>query len=218
MALPIVVLASGTGSNLAAVGRAIEAGRCDAEIRAVLSDRPSAGALSWARERSIPATVVRPADFATRADWDQALALAIGQHAPQLLVLAGFMRLVGEPVLRGCPHRILNVHPALLPLFPGRAGPAEALAAGVRVSGCTVHVVDRGVDSGPILAQAAVPVLPDDDVERLHRRIQRAEHRLLPAVIDAIARGAISLGPEPRIDAIWFAPDGMLASPAIVPD
>jgi phosphoribosylglycinamide formyltransferase-1 len=107
------------------------------------------------------------------------------------------------------------VHPALLPLFPGIDAPAQALRAGVRVSGCTVHVVDSGIDTGPIIAQAVVPVLPGDDAEQLHQRIQRLEHRLLPAVIDGIARGRIELGAEVRVAPGCFDADAMLASPAI---
>jgi phosphoribosylglycinamide formyltransferase-1 len=113
------------------------------------------------------------------------------------------------------PGRIINVHPALLPLFPGIDGPAQAVRAGVRVSGCTVHVVDSGVDTGPIIAQGVVPVLPGDDADRLHRRIQQLEHRLLPAVIDGVARGRIELGAEVRIAERWFDPAAMLASPAL---
>ena len=134
---------------------------------------------------------------------------------PALVVLAGFMKLVGAHTIARFPSRIINIHPALLPSFPGAQGPADAIAAGVRVSGCTVHVVDSGVDSGPIIAQAAVPVLPDDSADRLHERIQRVEHRLLPAVIDAIARGAIELAPAVRIAPASFAADAFLFSPPL---
>jgi phosphoribosylglycinamide formyltransferase-1 len=111
------------------------------------------------------------------------------------------MRVVGSALLARFPRRIINVHPALLPLFPGTHGPEQAIAAGVRISGCTVHVVDAGVDTGPIIAQAAVPVLPNDDAATLHERIQRAEHELLPRVIDAIAQRAIVLEPALRMPA-----------------
>lgn len=196
--MPIVVLASGRGSNLHALLRAIDDGRCAARVVAVISDREKAPALEHARARGIATSVVKPKDHADRAAWDRALADAIAEHAPSLVVLAGFMRIVGEAVLARFGGRIVNVHPALLPAFPGIDGPAQAIAAGVRVTGCTVHVVDAGVDTGPILAQAVVPVLPGDDAERLHARIQPAEHRLLPAVVDWIATGALVLEPVPH--------------------
>jgi phosphoribosylglycinamide formyltransferase-1 len=215
MALPIAVLASGTGSNLDAILQAIDAEQCQARVAVVVSDRNSAGALLLARGRAIPAHVVRLKDFATRELWDEALADVVCSHGPALVVLAGFMKLLGAQMLSRFAGRIINVHPALLPLFPGTDAPAQAIAAGVRLSGCSVHVVDGGLDSGPIIAQAAVPLLPDDDAERLHRRIQQAEHRLLPAVVDAVARGDIELGELLRIDPTQFAPDAILFSPAI---
>lgn len=215
MALPIVVLISGTGSNLRAILAAADAGRCDAAVRCVISDRESAKGLELARSRGIPTRVVKLKDHPDRAGWDEALARAVAEHEPALVVLAGFMRLVGEAMLERFAGRIINVHPALLPLFPGTDAPAQAVRARVRVSGCTVHVVDSGVDTGPIIAQAVVPVLPDDDAERLHQRIQRVEHALLPAVIDGVARGAISLGAELHVAARCFDAGAMLASPAI---
>lgn len=196
--LPLVVLASGRGSNLMAILEAIDAGRCHARVVAVIADREKAPALDHARARSIATVVVKPKDHADRAAWDRALADAIAARSPGLVVLAGFMRIVGEAVIARFGGRIVNVHPALLPAFPGLDAPAQALAAGVRITGCTVHLVDAGVDTGPILAQAAVPVLPGDDAERLHARIQPAEHRLLPAVIDWVAKGALVLDPAPR--------------------
>ena len=196
--MDLVVLASGRGSNLRAIAAAIDAGRCSAKIRAVVSDRPNCEALAWARERELDTDVVAPKDHDGREAWDRALAEAIAAFSPGLVVLAGFMRIVGPAVLARFEGRVVNVHPALLPAFPGKDAPAQAIAAGVRVSGCTVHVVDAGIDTGPILAQAAVPVLPADDAGSLHGRIQRVEHRLLPAIIDAIARGSLVLAPRPR--------------------
>src|SRR6185369_11715763 len=152
---------------------------------------------AFAKERGIETAVVPPKGYASRADWDEALAARVAAASPDLVVLAGFMRIVGAPILARFPHRIVNVHPALLPSFPGTDGPGQAIAKGVRIAGCTVHLVDAGVDTGPILAQAAVPVLPSDDAHTLHARIQVHEHRLLPAVIDAIARGEIVLGERP---------------------
>jgi phosphoribosylglycinamide formyltransferase-1 len=213
MTLPIVVLISGAGSNLRAVLAAIDERRCDARVIAVISDRDSAKGLELARARGIETAVVKMKDFASRELWDEALTRAIASYDPALIVLAGFMKLLGMHTVARFPRRIINIHPALLPLFPGAHGPADAIAAKVRVSGCTVHVVDSGVDSGPIIAQAVVPVLPDDDGERLHQRIQRVEHRLLPAVIDAIARGVVALAPEVRIAEACFDADALLLSP-----
>jgi phosphoribosylglycinamide formyltransferase-1 len=213
MTLSLTVLASGKGSNLGAILAAIDAGRCDARVHKVISDRSDAGALDLAGQRGIATAVVKLKDFGSRAHWDSALLDAVATPAPDLVVFAGFMRLVGAAMVTRFASRIINVHPSLLPLFPGSDAPAQAIAARVRLSGCTVHVVDRGVDSGAIIAQAAVPLLPDDDAPRLHRRIAVAEHRLLPAVIDGIARGCIELGAQVRIDPAWFSPDGILCSP-----
>jgi phosphoribosylglycinamide formyltransferase 1 len=195
--MDLVVLASGRGSNLRAIAQAIDEGRCAARIAAVISDKPSAEALVFATEHGIPTAVVVPKTFPSREDWDRALAAEVARFSPGLVVLAGFMRIVGAAMLERFPYRIVNVHPALLPSFPGTDGPAQAIAKGVRISGCTVHLVDAGVDTGPTLAQAAVSVLPGDDAATLHARIQRAEHRILPAVIDRIAKGEVELGEKP---------------------
>lgn len=197
--LDVVVLASGRGSNLRAILDACGAGRCAARVVGVVSDKPDAPALALAHEHGVPTRVVTLQGKADRAAWDERLADAVAAFAPRMVVLAGFMRIVGPAMLARFPHAIVNVHPALLPAFKGADGPAQAVAAGVRVSGCTVHVVDAGVDTGPILAQAAVRVESGDDAARLHARIQRAEHLLLPATLDAIAKGGIVLGPTPRI-------------------
>jgi phosphoribosylglycinamide formyltransferase-1 len=212
MTLPIVVLISGKGSNLAAILEAMDHGRCDVQVRAVLSDRDSAEGLAQAHARGIATAVVRMKDHADRERWNEALASAIVGYEPAVVVLAGFMRVLGAAVVRRFAGRIVNVHPALLPLFPGTDGPAQAIRAGVRVSGCSVHVVDEGVDTGPILAQAVVPVLPDDDADRLHERIKRVEHALLPAVLHAVARGHIVLGERPRVSAACFDAEAALSS------
>jgi phosphoribosylglycinamide formyltransferase-1 len=195
------VLVSGRGSNLEALLRAIDQGSCPAEVSCVLSDREAAPALELARARGIRTQVVRAKDYADRSLWDAALAEALGREQPELVVLAGFMRIVGSAVLARFANRLVNVHPSLLPAFPGMDAPAQAIAKRVSLSGCTVHLVDGGIDSGPILAQAAVPVLPGDDAPSLHARIQRVEHQLLPAVIAAIARGQITLDPLPQAHA-----------------
>jgi formyltetrahydrofolate-dependent phosphoribosylglycinamide formyltransferase len=197
--LRIAVLASGRGTNLRAILDACDAGTCHARVVGVLSDKKNAGALEIARERAIDTKVVALRDHADRGAWDRALAEAIASVDPELIVLAGFMKIVGPAVLARYEGRIVNVHPSLLPSFPGADGAALALAAGVTISGCTVHLVDAGLDSGKILAQAAVPVLPGDDRDRLQHRIQAQEYWLLPRVIDWIARGQIgSLAADER--------------------
>lgn len=213
--LEIAVLVSGRGSNLRAIAAAIDAGRCRARIAGVLSDRSQADALAFAAERGIPTRVCRPKDHPSREAWDAALAAEVATFSPGLVVLAGFMRIVGPSILARFPHRIVNVHPALLPAFPGTDGPAQAIAAGVRLAGCTVHQVDAGVDTGPVLAQAAVPVLPGDDAASLHARIQAQEHRLLPGVVDAIARGWIVPGARPAFSAECPFGEGAILCPAL---
>jgi phosphoribosylglycinamide formyltransferase-1 len=216
MALRIAVLISGTGSNLSAILEAIDRKQCAAEVCAVLSDKRSAAGLQLARARVIPSSVVALQAYPDRAAWDRALADAMAAANAELIVLAGFMKIVGPAIIERFAGRIVNVHPSLLPLFPGIDGPAQAVAAGVRVSGCTVHLVDRGVDTGRILAQAAVPVLPGDDAAVLHRRIQAAEHRLLPAVINAIATGRMHDGalsataPDALGDQVLFSPASLI--------
>ena len=214
--MDITVLASGRGSNLRAIARAIDEGRCRARIGAVVSDRSDAEALVFARERGIATHLCRPKDHADRGAWDAALAEVVASTAPRLVVLAGFMRIVGPAVLARFPSAIVNVHPALLPSFPGAHATVDAIAKGARVSGCTVHQVDAGVDTGPILAQAAVPVLPTDDAASHHARIQVQEHVLLPAVIDAIARGWIVPGERPSFSPDCpFSSSGSLVCPAL---
>lgn len=213
--LPLAVLASGRGSNLSALLDAIDRGRCHATVVGVLSDRAAAPALALAEARKIPTRVVAARDYAERSAWDEALAAATHAFAPRLVVLAGFMRIVGAPLLARFPRRIINVHPALLPAFPGIDAPLQAIRARVALSGCTVHLVDAGVDTGPILAQAAVRVLADDDASALHARIQRVEHALLPAVVNAIAEGTLELDPEPRYTGGERANDERLVSPPL---
>lgn len=187
----VAVLASGRGTNLRALAGAIDAGACAVELVGALSDRDGCDALAFAAARGLATRIVRPADHRDRTAWDRALADAVRALEPELVVLAGFMRVLGPATLGAFEDRIVNVHPSLLPAFPGLHAPAQALAAGVRIAGCTVHLVDAGVDTGRILAQGAVPVLAGDDAARLHARIQAVEHRLLPRVVDALARGTL---------------------------
>ena len=199
MTIKLTVLISGAGSNLKAIQDAIDRGECDASITAVVADRKKAAGLAFASAAGLRTEVLRPRDFENRDAWSAALLEMVAGFNPDVVVLAGFMRIVSPSFVQRFRGRVLNVHPALLPAFPGTDGPAQALAAGVRVTGCTVHVVDEGVDTGPIIAQAVVRVHDGDDAKILHTRIQAAEHRLFPHVIASVARGAIELSERPVI-------------------
>lgn len=182
----VVVLLSGTGSLCAALLAATDDPSYPAEVVAVGADRPAAG-LDHARRRGVPTFVCALADHPDRAAWDRALAEAIGVHGPDLVVSAGFMKLVGPSVLAAFGGRLINTHPALLPAFPGAHAVRDALAAGVATTGATVHLVDAGLDTGPVLAQREVPVLPGDDEPRLHERIKDVERELLVATVARLA-------------------------------
>ena len=180
----VVVLLSGTGSLCAALLDATEDPAYPAEVVAVGADRPAAG-LEHARRRGVPTFVCALADHPDRSAWDRALADGIAAFAPDLVVSAGFMKIVGPAVLGSFGGRLINTHPALLPAFPGAHAVRDALAAGATVTGSTVHLVDAGVDTGPVLVQREVPVLPDDDESRLHERIKAVERELL---VETVAR------------------------------
>ena len=184
----IVVLVSGTGTNLQALLDACGDPAYGAVVAAVVSDRPDAGGLIRARAAGVPAAVVDPAAYPTRTDWDQALAAAVAEHVPDLVVCAGFMRLLGSAFLERFPGRIVNTHPALLPAFPGAHAVRDALAYGARITGVTVHLIDEGVDTGPVIAQAAVPVVEGDDEEALHERIKGVERALLVETVGRLVR------------------------------
>ena len=183
------MLASGTGSTLQALLDAASDPSYGARVVAVGVDRDGTPAADKACAAGVPVFVVRPGDLVDRSAWDVALADAVAVHAPDLVVCAGFMRLLGAEVLARFPQRIVNTHPSLLPAFPGRHAVADALAHGVKLAGVTVHLVDEGVDTGPVLAQAAVPVLPVDDEAALRSRIQDVERPLYVDVVGRLARG-----------------------------
>lgn len=185
----VVVLASGTGSLLQALLDAAADAAYPAEIVAVGSDRPSAGALTRAEAAGVATFGVPISAYADRAAWDTALTAQVAAYHPDLVVSAGFMKLLGPAFLARYGLRAINTHPALLPSFPGMHAVADALDAGVRVTGSTVHFVDAGVDTGPIVAQEAVAVASDDDVTSLHERIKAVERTLL---VDVVARLAAS--------------------------
>jgi len=180
----VALLASGRGSNLRAILDACAAGRCPAEVALVLSDRADAGALAIARAAGVEQVLhLDPADHSDRAAYDAACAERIAAADCGWVVLAGYMRILSEGFVRRFRNRIINIHPALLPSFPGAHGVEDALRHGVKVSGCTVHLVDAQLDNGPILAQVAVPVEDDDDADSLRARIQQQEHRIYPATL-----------------------------------
>ncbi len=190
------VLVSGGGTNLQAVLDAIASKALDARVAVVISNVAGAGALARAEGRGVPTCVIDHKAFADRASFDAALVAELRARGVDYVVLAGFMRIVTETLLDAFPMRVVNVHPALLPAFPGVDGQDQALHYGVRVAGCTVHFVDAGTDTGPILAQAVVPVLETDDEASLRARILEKEHALLPLVLQWCAEGRVTV--EPR--------------------
>jgi phosphoribosylglycinamide formyltransferase-1 len=188
MVARLVVLVSGEGTNLQALIDACQDATYGAEIVAVGADRDGIKALVRAHDNGIPAFVRRIKDFGDREKWDGSLTEACLEHEPDLVVSAGFMKLVGAGFLKAFPGRFVNTHPALLPSFPGMHGPRDALDYGVKVSGCTVFIVDTGVDDGPIVAQACVPVDDDDDEHSLHERIKVTERALLVQTVGRMVR------------------------------
>jgi phosphoribosylglycinamide formyltransferase-1 len=196
----VVVLVSGSGTLLQALLDAAAEPDYPAQVVAVGADRTGIEGLARAERAGVPTFSVRVADHADRADWDAAIAKAVAEHRPDLVVSAGFMKILGPGFLTAAGAPMINTHPALLPSFPGVRGVADAIAYGVKVTGATVHIVDDGVDTGPVLAQSAVPVEPDDTVEALHERIKIEERRLLVGVVATLARqGATVTGREVTI-------------------
>ncbi len=180
------ILISGRGSNLQSIIDAIARGDLNATIAIVISNRPDAAGLQRARNAGIETAVLIPRDYVSRDDFDRAIADLLCARGVGLVCLAGFMRLVGTPILEAFPNRVVNIHPSLLPSFPGLEAQRQALDHGVRVSGATVHLVNGELDDGAIVTQAAVPVLPDDTVETLSARILVQEHRIYPQAIQTI--------------------------------
>lgn len=187
------ILGSGKGSNMVAIADACADGQIPAEIAVVISDVESAGILERARERHLPAEFIPPGKFRTKLDEDAEQLFVKRLLAAQvdLIVLAGFMRILKGEFLRAFANRVVNIHPSLLPAFPGLEAWKQALDYGVKVTGCTVHFVDQGVDSGPILGQETVPVFATDTAGTLHERIQLAERRLYPRMVRALAEGRV---------------------------
>lgn len=185
------VLCSGRGTNLQSILTAVESGQIPASIGVVLTDKPEAKALERAEKAGIPHAFIDRRAYETRQDFEEQLVAKLRQHDVSLVILAGFMRILSPYFVQQYPGRILNVHPALLPAFPGAHAHRDVLAYGVKVSGCTIHFVDEGTDSGPIILQAAVPVLPEDTEETLAERVLAEEHRLYPRAIALCVKGQL---------------------------
>lgn len=191
--LRVGVLASGRGSNLQAIIDASEAGKIDATVVVVVSDKADAYALERARKHGISPVFVDPKACATREAFDEAVMTVLARHQVELVCLAGFMRILTPLFIHRYRHRIMNIHPALLPSFPGLHGQRQALQHGVKFSGCTVHFADEGVDTGPIIIQAIVPVFDDDTEETLAARILKYEHQIYPRAIQLYADGRLEV-------------------------
>jgi phosphoribosylglycinamide formyltransferase 1 len=187
--LPVAVLVSGFGSNLQALLDAAEQGRLNAEFRLVASDRPEAPGLKRARRVGLPTAAFPPDDYADRDAWNTAIGAALRESGAELVVLAGFMRVLGPGLVRAWQGRMLNVHPSLLPLHRGLHTHRRALQAGDRMHGTSIHFVTEELDGGPVILQARVPVLPGDDEDRLAARVQAREHEVYPRVVQWIADG-----------------------------
>lgn len=191
--LPVVILISGRGTNLQSIIDETRAGRLPLDIRAVISNNPDAEGLARARAVGLPVEVVNHRAYADRAAFDDALRQAIDRHAPKLVVLAGFMRILGRAFIERYAGRLINIHPSLLPKYPGLDTHARALAAGERMHGASVHFVTPAMDAGPVIIQATVPVLPGDTPETLAARVLKEEHRIFPLALRWFAEGRLSV-------------------------
>lgn len=191
--LKLGVLISGSGSNLQSIIDHIEKGSLNAVVKIVISNNPDAYGISRAKKHGLPVHVLNHQNFKNREEFDQELIKTLQSNKVQLVVLAGFMRILSPAFLRAFPQRIINIHPALLPAFPGTHVQKKALEYGVKFSGCTVHFVDEGVDTGPIIIQSVLPVQDDDTEETLAARILKEEHRIYPQAIQFYADGAIEI-------------------------
>jgi phosphoribosylglycinamide formyltransferase-1 len=189
--LNLGVLASGRGSNFQSIIDEIESGKIRAAIKLLITDNADAFAIERAKKHSIEYLYINPRDFVLKDDYFVRIAEEFRKRDIELVILAGFMRIVRKPLLDAFPNRIMNIHPALLPSFPGLHGQQQAFEYGARISGCTVHFVDAGMDTGPIIIQAAVPVSPDDTEETLSQRILKLEHKIFPYAIGLYAEGRL---------------------------
>ena len=213
--LRLGVLASGRGSNFQSIIDAIDNKTLKAEIALLITDNPSALAIERAKKHGVAYLVIKPREFGSRDEFYIKAADELKSRRVDLVILAGFMRIVGKPLIDSFPHRIMNIHPALLPAFPGLRGQKQALEYGVKVSGCTVHFVDEGMDTGPIITQAAVPVYHDDTEEILSERILKLEHKIYPEAIRLFSESRLKV--EGRIVRIQgnFPSDASLVNPSL---
>ncbi|MBI4697524.1 MAG: phosphoribosylglycinamide formyltransferase [Nitrospirae bacterium] len=191
--LTLGVLASGRGSNFQSIIDSINSGYIKANISALITDNPEASAIQRAKNNNIDTFIIRPKDFQNRDSYYSNIADMLTGRGVELVVLAGFMRVVGRPLIQAFKNRIMNIHPALLPSFPGLHGQKQAVDYGVKISGCTVHFVDEGVDTGPVIIQAAVPVHDDDTEESLSDKILKEEHKIFPLAIKLFSEGKIAV-------------------------
>lgn len=189
--LKLGVLASGRGSNFQSIQDSIEGGYLDARVEVLISDNPDAYALKRAEKHGIEPLVMIPKEWESRDAYYEAVAGELKRRGVELVILAGFMRIVGKPLIDAYPMRIMNIHPAILPSFPGLHGQKQAVDYSVKVSGCTVHFVDEGMDTGPVIIQAVVPVYDDDTEDTLSERILRQEHRIFPYAIKLFSEGRL---------------------------
>jgi phosphoribosylglycinamide formyltransferase 1 len=192
--LKLGLMASGSGSNVEAIANAIQAGSLNAQIQVIVYNNPNAKVAERADRLGIPRVLLNHREFASREALDYAIVEMMQAHQADWVIMAGWMRIVTQVLIDAFPRRVLNLHPSLLPSFPGARAVEEALASGVKITGCTVHYVELKVDSGPILVQAAVPVLPNDTPETLHQRIQVQEHRIYPIAIALAAQEQAAKG------------------------
>lgn len=210
--LKIGVMASGRGSNFQAIINSIEAGRINAQIKVLITDNPDAFSIERAKKHGIESLVMKPEHYSSRHEYFRIVAAELKKKYVELVVLAGFMRIVGKPLLDVYPNRVINIHPALLPSFPGLHGQKQAIDYGARISGCTVHFVDEGMDTGPIILQAALPVKDDDTEETLSERILKLEHKIYPEAIKLFSEGRIKLkGRKVTIKGIVFDDISLIA-------
>jgi phosphoribosylglycinamide formyltransferase-1 len=213
--LRLGVLASGRGSNFQSIIDAIGSKHIKAEIEILITDNPSAFAVERAKKHNIEYLTIQPKEYDSKDHFYRKIADELKQRSVDLVILAGFMRIVGKPLIDEYPNRIMNIHPALLPSFPGLHGQKQAIEYGVRISGCTVHFVDERMDTGPVIIQAAVPVFPDDTEESLSEKILRLEHKIYPEAIRLYAEGRIEIeGRNVKIKD-YFAHDTFLVNPPI---
>lgn len=212
--VPLGVLVSGSGSNLQAIIDNIEAGRLDAQIRLVLSNVPGVFALERARKHALPSMVIEHKGFRSREEFDARLVDVLKSHGVELVILAGFMRIVTPVILRAFPMRVMNIHPALLPAFPGTEVWQKEVDYGVKFAGCTVHFVDEGEDTGPIIIQAVVPVYDDDTAETLNARILKQEHKIYSRAIQLYVEGRLVIeGRRVLAKGVPKAPDSFMINP-----